>query len=441
MTSRRKFIQQVSLTTTGVFLVPSFNLFATNNNDQWYVPIELQNEMYEAAITIAKKKIRGGVNEPIFKKPFLDAAFNGNIFLWDTCFIACYAKYHQDELPITSALDNFYNLQESDGYICREYTKEGKAMWAKEHPVSINPPLLAFAELELYSQSKDKERLKKVYPALKKFYQYLLKNYRMEDNLFFNDAFGSGMDNIPRYPDGWQDDGKGIPIKNLFPEIFVYDGISPLWNKQGRGVDISAQMALFSEHLTTIAALINKEEDIAEYQQFYKETKAAINQHCWNEEDGFYYDLGYGKQIKRKHIGMFWVLMAGIVPNDKLDKVISHLTDPKQFWRKFPIASYPADQVGFSSEGSYWLGSVWTPTNYMIIKGLMRYDKKKLATKLAKQYYWSVAEVYKKTKTFWENYAPDAVMQGSQARMDFCGWTAIVPVALYNEFIQKENHK
>ncbi len=434
MWPRRKFIQQTALTTVGLLLAPSLKDFARADNNYWFVPTALQVEMYKAAIAIAKKKVRGGASEPIFKKPFLDAAFNGNIFLWDTCFIASYAKYHQNELPIANALDNFYNLQEDDGFICREYTREGKAMWPKEHPVSINPPLLAFAELELYSQVKNKQRLQKVYPSLKKFYHFLAEHYCMDDKLFFSDAFGSGMDNIPRYPEGWQDDGKGIALKNLFPEFFKYEGLSSLWNRQGRTVDFSAQMALFAENLTTIAQLINKKQDIAAYRQLYNETKEAINQLCWDETDGFYYDLGYGKQIKRKHIGMFWVLMAGIVPHGKLNKVISNLTNTNQFWRKFPLASYSADQPGFSSLGTYWLGSVWAPTNYMVIKGLMRYNQKQLATKLAKQYYWCVAEVYKKTKTFWENYAPDSLMPGNQARPDFCGWTAIPPVTLYREF-------
>jgi neutral trehalase len=243
----------------------------------------------------------------------------------------------------------------------------------------------------------------------------------MDDGLFFNDAFGSGMDNIARYPDGWTDDGRGIKITNLYPDIFVYDGISPVWNKQGRAVDMSAQMVLFAEQLAEIAMLTGQQKDIAAYHSFAKATKAAINKYCWNEEDGFYYDLGYGKQIKRKHIGMFWILMAGVVPKEKLERVIGHLTDPNQFWRKFPVASYPADQKDFSPTGSYWLGSVWIPTNYMIIKGLLRYKQHKLATTLAKQYYWSVAEVYKTTKTFWENYAPDSIAPGNQARQDFCG--------------------
>jgi neutral trehalase len=72
----------------------------------------------------------------------------------------------------------------------------------------------------------------------------------------------------------------------------------------------------------------------------------------------------------------------------------------------------------------------------MILKGLLNYGQKTLATKLAHQYYWAVAEVYKKTNTFWENYAPDFIDKGNVARPDFCGWTALVPIAVYKEFIE-----
>ncbi len=438
MSSRKEFLNQIALATAGYLVLPQLAK-AGWNTDDWNVPVALQEEMYQAALRLALKNIRGGENEPVFKKPFLDAAFNGNIFLWDSCFMACYGKYHQHELPVANALDNFYARQEPDGYICREYTKEGKPMWPKEHPVSINPPLLAFAELELYSRSKDISRLKKVYPQLKNFFNYLVNNYRMDDHLFFNDAFGSGMDNIPRYPEGWQDDGKGIPVKNLYPDIFVYDGLSSVWNRQGRAVDMTAQMALFASNLTEIAKLVDKPSDIPAYHQFYTETKIAINKYCWNEEDGFYYDLGYGKQIKRMHIGMFWTLIAGVVPIEKVNKIIGNLVNTNKFWRKFPVASYPADQKDFAPEGKYWLGSVWTPTNYMIIKGLQRVNKHQLADQLARQYYWSVTQVYLKTKTFWENYAPDKLTEGSQARPDFCGWTAVVPITLYHEFIIRKS--
>ncbi|HQY12568.1 MAG TPA: trehalase family glycosidase [Ferruginibacter sp.] len=435
---RRSFLYNSILAGAGYSLLNNSCSSSRITGQSYDVPEALQLQMYDAALAIAKSKIRGGPADPVYKKPFVDAAFSPNIFYWDTCFIACYAKYHPTELPVANALDNFYDRMDEDGFISREYTREGRTMWPKEHPVSINPPLLAFAELELYGQLNDAGRLKRVYPSLQKHFRFLLEHYRMDDHLFFSDGLGSGMDNIPRYPDGWQDDGNGIKLHNLYPDIFNYDGLSPAWNKQGRSVDFSAQMALFAENLASIATIIRQEDKVADYRRIYDETKKAINEHCWNETDAFYYDLGYGKQIRRKHIGMFWTLMAGIVPGERLRGMIKHLTNPAEFWRTIPVASYPADQEGYSKEGSYWLGSVWAPTNYMVLRGLLRYNEEKTARRLAKQYYWAVAEVYKQTGTFFENYAPDAVSKGNEARPDFCGWTGLVPIAVYREFIK--NH-
>ncbi len=433
MESRRKFIES-SLLLTGATLFSNLPAFASYNEEE--VPLALQKEMYEKALAICKQKIRGGANNPVFKKPFVDAAFSPSVFYWDTCFIATYAKYHQNELPIINALDNFYDRMDTDGFICREFTAEGKPFWPKEHPVSANPPLLAFAELELFSISKDLKRLQQVYPLLKKHFQYWINNYQAKDKLFFSDSLGSGMDNIPRYPYGWQDDGQGIPMKNLHPDLFNYDGIDSKWNQQGRSVDASAQMCLFSDNLSTIAQYLGKAADLPYYSHFHEEVKNAINEYCWNEEDGFYYDLGYGQQIKRKHIGMFWTLIGGVVPAKKLKVFLAHLTNPKEFWTSIPIATYSADQKEYQAHGGYWLGSVWAPTNYMVIKGLERYHKHALAKKLAKKYYKAVADVYVKTGTFWENYAPDFIEPGNQSRKDFCGWTGLVPIAVWKEYIQ-----
>jgi len=437
MISRRRFIGNGLLLGGAVALwsfKPGMLTFAP---DDYYVPEDLQKEMYNKALSLARLKIRGGKDHPVFRKPFLDAAFSESIFYWDTCFIAAYAKYHQDELPIANALDNFYDRMEPDGYICREFRPDGTPFWPKEHPVSMNPPLLAFAELELFSINQDENRLAKAYPLLKKHFEYWVKTYQCSDKLFFNDAFGSGMDNIPRYPYGWQDDHRGIPLVNLHPEIFNYNGLSSIWNKQGRSVDASSQMCLFADNMATIAKTLHQKADIEYYSSVHKEIAHAINQFCWNEDDGFYYDLGYGKQIKRKHIGMFWTLLGGVVPDDKLEKFLTHLTNPEEFWTKIPISSFSADQKEYNPKGEYWLGSVWAPTNYMILRGLSRYHKTELASKLAKQYYWAVAEVYKKTNTFWENYAPGEISQGSQAAKDFCGWTALVPITILKEYLSK----
>jgi len=59
-----------------------------------------------------------------------------------------------------------------------------------------------------------------------------------------------------------------------------------------------------------------------------------------------------------------------------------------------------------------------------------------LAERLARQYYWCVAEVFKTTGTFWENYAPDRIAPGDSSRPDFCGWTALAPITLWHDYIK-----
>ncbi|TAD98515.1 MAG: hypothetical protein EAZ97_10740 [Bacteroidetes bacterium] len=407
----------------------------------------LGKEMHDKALEIAKKNIKGSEASPFFKKPYLDAAFSKNIFLWDSCFMAAYAKYFMKELPIAQALDNFYMVQGADGFICREHFEDGKPYWNKQHPVSINPPLLAFAELELYSQSEDKDRLKMVYPKIKRNYEFLQKNYLQADGLYFADALGMGMDNVVRHPRDWKDDKKGIAYKKIDPKI-DYNSLQSFWNKQGRLVDFSSQMALLALNLKSIAGLIGQYDDLKKYETDYEALKTAINTKCWSEEDGFYFDLGYDKQIKRWHVGMYWALMAEIVPADKIDRFVFHLTDPKKFGTPVAIPTLSKDDPEYRAEGNYWLGGVWAPTTYMILRALQTAKKMDLAKKLAASFYDSVAQTYIDTKTFWEYYSPEKrvpgsfsqdyheeVHRGKRGRDNFCGWTALAPISIYKEFI------
>ncbi|NKI31075.1 MGH1-like glycoside hydrolase domain-containing protein [Croceivirga thetidis] len=455
---RRKFYQTIGLGTAGAAIVSACKedtaQLSQNEVYGFQITPELSKRMYDKALQITKSKVRGGETEPFFKKPFVDAAFSDNIFLWDSCFIVCFAKYHLDELPVYQALDNFYERMEVDGYICREYRKNGEPLWSKNHPVSINPPLLAWAELEIYGVKKDKERLKYAYPILKKNFEFLVRTYQGDDMLFWGDTLGMGMDNIPRSPHGWTtDEGNGMTHHELGEKLgkmggstaeerlnlFISDYVETLqgiWNDEGRLVDFTAQMAMVALQLKYIAQEIEMLEDVAIYDSFHAEVKAALNSLCWNEEDAFYYDLGYGEQVPRKHIGMYWTLLGELVPEERMDDFLSHLTNPEEFYRRTPLPALSADEEGYKGWGDYWLGGVWAPTSYMVIKGLSKIGKHELAQDLAEKTYASVAEVFEATDTFWENYAPDLISYGMPAKLDFCGWTGLVPIAMYHEYIK-----
>ena len=106
-------------------------------------------------------------------------------------------------------------------------------------------------------------------------------------------------------------------------------------------------------------------------------------------------------------------------------------------YRKTPLPALSAADPDYVGWGDYWLGGVWAPTSYMVIKGLTASGKNELAQDLAEITYARVAEVFEATGTFWENYAPDLISYGMPAKKDFCGWTGLVPIALYKEYIEQ----
>ena len=338
---------------------------------------------------------------------------------------------------------------------CREYRITGEPLWPKTHPVSINPPLLAWAEWELYRVSQNKQRLEEVYPILLKNFDFHVNTYQMEDGLFYGDTLGMGKDNIPRQPRDWEPtEGNGmthhelgdqLAVMNESPEVklnyFIKEYVNTkqgVWNKQARLVDFSAQMGMFALQLIDIAEAIGQTDEVERLKAFHTKLKTDINALCWSEEDQFYYDLGFGKQVVRRHIGMYWMLLGELVPEERMESFLGYLSDPEEFYRLTPLPALSAADPDYVGWGDYWLGGVWAPTVYMVLKGLERIGKDELAKDLATKVYRSVATVFEATGTFWENYAPDLVAYGMPAKKDFCGWTALIPIAVYKEFITKE---
>ena len=99
------------------------------------------------------------------------------------------------------------------------------------------------------------------------------------------------------------------------------------------------------------------------------------------------------------------------------------------------IPSLSADDPHYNAQdGGYWLGGVWAPTNYMVLRGLTKYGYHTLAYEIARDYLKNVVEVYEKTGTLWENYSPEFAAQGA-AKSDFVGWTGLAPINILFEYV------
>ena len=413
---------------------------------------ELQKKFYEAAFAIARKKIAEGeariAAKPPKKKILPRLATGGGfsgLFVWDTCFCVLWAKYDMT-LPVTTSLDNFYNLQGEDGSICREFSYDGEPAWNSCHPISWNPPLLSWAEWELFTSGKtDTNRLAKVWEPLEKFYLYCEKTYRRPSGLYFGDALGGGMDDLPRMP------GKEVPMEGgieFKEEYWLLDGdfgkyvaSRPLysWNKQMDWVDMSAQMALNALCLKRIAEKLGKADKAEEFSKRHETLKRLINERCYDEKLGFYFDCYNDKIIPRYHIGGAWAMLAEVVPPERAPRVLATLQDEKLFNRPVPFPVLAANDKDYAPETGYWLGSNWPCTTYMALRGLKVLGYEKEARLFAKRYYNACLNLFLKTGTIWENISPEQCLdKKANAGPDFTGWSALTPIAVYKEFVEEK---
>lgn len=361
---------------------------------------------------------------------WLDEAFSPNIFQWDTCFMMMFARYGHYQFPAIQSLDNFYCLQRPSGFICREYREadgapvhydfDGGMFSPKGWKNAVNPPIFSWAECESYKVTGDKSRFAEILPVLEKYVAWLnrdgdpgaadwetngRRSHGTPHGLYWNTPLGSGLDNTPKPTDpgcGW--------------------------------VDMSCQMVMQYDNLATIYQELGSPDKARAASAEARAISERINRWCWDETDGFYYDVSAdGTKFRKKTSCGFWPLLAGVASKAQAARMVAHLKDPNKFWRPMVFPALAADEKEYEADGGYWLGGVWAPTNYAIIKGLERADYEPFAAEASERYLHGMAAVFQQTGTVWENYAPESMAPGNPSKKDFVGWSGCGPIALLIE--------
>jgi len=211
-------------------------------------------------------------------------------------------------------------------------------------------------------------------------------------------------------------------------------------DRGGTGVDISSEMVLFARNMIEIAQVLGYKREARLYRNKADELAARINRLMWSKSRNFYFDLALdGKPVPVKTIAAYWALLAGVATPGQAKFLAEELQNPESFGRIDPIPTCAANEPGYYASGGYWRGAVWAPTNTMVIRGLEKYGYPDLARSIAKRHLQIVAEVFDKTGTIWENYAPDAKEPGrntdsSLVAKDFVGWSGIAPILYFLEY-------
>lgn len=376
---------------------------------------EQEIKMYWHAWQIAVGNIRQPQEGSGFVSPYLDVAYNGNIFMWDDSFMMLFARYGYRFFPFQRTLDNFYAKQHPDGFICREIRSDGSDCFERYDPTSTGPNLLPWVEYLYYKQFGDIDRLHKIFPALCAYAKWWQFNRTWKDGSYWSSGWGTGMDNMPR-------------VKEEYNQIYS--------NGHMTWLDTNIQQYLVDYCLMQIGFYIERWQEIEELEDEMKFLKEYINTNMWDDESGFLYDTYRdGSKCDTKGISAFWALQTDILDQDRLDRLVEHLSDTTEFARVHTVPSLSADHKKYNPVGRYWQGGVWPGTNYMVIDGLWHKGYRAEARKIAGNHYDNVFKVWQDTGTFWEYYSPESVTPGFMARKDFVGWAGLPPIAEFIEYV------
>jgi len=313
----------------------------------------------------------------------------------ESIFASFFLVYSNRNYPANQNLDYFYEKQEASGAIRWKYNlRTGEPVASKDNPEGAGLPLFAWAEFNLFHKSANKRRIKDIMPVLQKYTEWLEKTFKTENGLYAVPPIASTMANAPR-------------------EGTYYS------------VDFNSCLAVHALYMSALGDILNDKDLSFQYKRMYFSLKTRINNLMWDGETGFYYDLDKNSQrLPQKTIAGFWPLLAEIPNEDKADALISHLSDPASFGTEHPFPSLSADHPEFSQTGNGFHGSVYPQFNFMIIKGLERYQRWDLARECSIRHLYFMLDAMfpggSHTKgDLWEAYLPGkegyAVIEGNES--------------------------
>ncbi len=398
------------------------------NHPEW---VELYNKSWE----LHKDHIQRIPAATNPERPYyVDEAFSGDIFLWDTVFMMLYDRYGMNQFPILTSMENFYYCQtdsdgKDNGYIPREIIESsGEDYWKSyTSETATNPPLLSWAEWECYQIHGDVSRFSKIidgktiYQRLCEHYEFIEKNKKLFiDGLYGKtNGLGTGLDDSPNQ-------GSGQTYNSL-----------------------SIQQAQNAYYISLIANAMGNTKDSEYYKSEHQRIAKLINKKMWDEKESMYSNLiGGSIHTNISTPTSLWALVGRVATKETAEKMVrNQALNSNKLYRPNGLATLAYDHSEFVAEGGYWKGAIWAPTSYQYIKGLNAYgydieafeESIRLVNTLSAVYESGKKGGYVKKATLFENYSAEYIRSGwvrpdfELTRDDFAGWTPCMSIGLMIE--------
>lgn len=235
--------------------------------------------------------------------------------------------------------------------------------------------------LEMLKRAEDKKELLALYDKMMRYYRFLAgeggsSTAKFENGLLTTYDYWyscSGMDDYPA-------------------QVYMIDRqmmhkICPC---------ISTSHIIRAAKIMKMAALaLGKEQDAARLDADIEKSANALNDLAWDEESGYYsytvYDdnknvVGFlrnenGENMNKGMDGVY-PLVAGAVPEDRVEKLLAHIKSPDEMWSKSGISAVDMSASYYFNDG-YWNGNVWMSHQWFLWKTMFDLGESDFAFEIA----------------------------------------------------------
>lgn len=280
---------------------------------------------------------------------------------------------------------NFLEHIDENGRIPIYVTPIKTAFISYPNSKNIHKPCLAQHALFVAEQNGEVEWLRDKYENVERFVLWYENNCKHESGLYFwLDDFAIGVDNDPctfYRPDG--------SSASIFLNCLMY-------------MELKA--------VAKLGGLLGLENKRSAYEEKAENLKQAIQEHCWDERDGLFYNVDINllpiDLTQKLHSGCprhwstliqrievwtcFMPMWANIATPEQAERMVKgHYLDERTFHAPYGVRTLSKMEKMYailkSGNPSCWLGPIWGISNYMVFDGLVNYGYIKEAKELAQK--------------------------------------------------------
>lgn len=278
----------------------------------------------------------------------------------------------------------------------------------KDEDTNTHKPVLAQHALFVCVRNNNFEWMRDSFGKLECYIDFYFKQCRNDETglFFWIDDFAIGVDNDPcTFYRPKRSSGSILLNCFMYKELLACAGVAKHLGLQDR-----------FEKYTALA----------------EELKNAVQEHCWDERDGFYYNVdlnllpidknavlhsgcprNWSCLIQRIEVWSgFLAMWSGIATKEQARRMVEeHYRNENSFLAPYGVRTLSKQekmyQIVKSGNPSCWLGPVWGISNYMVFKGLVDYGYHTEAKALCEKTVRLFGRDLEENGTMHEYYDPD----------------------------------